>query len=205
MIFLITGEILMKKIISLSTLLLFLFIWIGCGEKSKPELTEQIKNGLRAVAKDFMDSLKSILVTEIQTNGIASAISVCSDTAQLLTVNYGLSKGLYIKRVSFKNRNPLNAPDGFESKVLNYFGELSFEGKLNETTEFTEVVNSDGIYSVRYMKPIIVQAPCLSCHGTNEQINPEVKTIIQDKYPEDKTTGYQMDDLRGAISIQKTL
>ena len=195
----------MKKIISLSALLLFLFIWAGCGEKSKPELTEQVKNGLRTDAKNFMDSLKSILVAEIQKNGIVAAVSVCSDTAQLLTVNYGLNKGIYIKRVSLKNRNPLNAPDGFESKVLNYFGELSFEGKLNETTEFTEVVNSDGVYSVRYMKPIIVQAPCLSCHGTNEQISPEVKSIIQNKYPEDKATGYQMDDLRGAVSIQKTL
>lgn len=195
----------MKKIISLSALLLFLFIWAGCGEKSKPELTEQIKNGLRTDAKNFMDSLKSILVAEIQKNGVVSALSVCSDTAQLLTVNYGFNKGLYIKRVSLKNRNPLNAPDGFESKVLNYFGELSFEGKLNETSEFTEIINLDGVSSVRYMKPIIVQAPCLSCHGTNEQISPEVKTIIQNKYPEDKATGYQMDDLRGAVSIQKTL
>jgi len=195
----------MKKIFSLSALLLFLFIWVGCGEKSKPELTEQIKKGLRSDAKDFMDSLKSILVTEIQKNGIVSAVSVCSDTAQLLTVNYGLNKGLYIKRVSLKNRNPRNAPDGFESKVLNYFGELSFEGKLNETTEFTEVVNSDGVTSVRYMKPIIVQSPCLSCHGTNEQISTDVKSIIQNKYPEDKATGYQIDDLRGAVSIQKTL
>jgi len=195
----------MKKIISLSALLLFLFIWVGCGEKSKPELTEQIKKGLRTDAKNFMDSLKSILVAEIQKNGIAAAVSVCSDTAQLLTVNYGLSKGIYIKRVSVKNRNPRNAPDGFESKVLNYFRELSSVGKLNETTEFIEVVNSDGVTSVRYMKPIIVQAPCLSCHGTNEQISPEVKSIIQNKYPEDKATGYQIDDLRGAVSIQKTL
>ena len=38
-----------------------------------------------------------------------------------------------------------------------------------------------------------------------EQIGPEVKTIIQNKYPDDKATGYQMDDLRGAVSIQKTL
>lgn len=195
----------MKKIISLSALLLFLFIWVGCREKSKPELTEQIKKGLRTDAKNFMDSLKSILVTEIQKNGIAAAVSVCSDTAQLLTVNYGFSKGIYIKRVSLKNRNPRNAPDGFESKVLNYFRELSSVGKLNETSEFTEIINLDGVSSVRYMKPITVQAPCLSCHGTNEQISPEVKSIIQNKYPEDKATGYQIDDLRGAISIQKTL
>jgi len=49
-----------------------------------------------------MESLKTILVKEMQTNGIAAAVSVCSDTAQLLTNNYGIKKGIYIKRVSVK-------------------------------------------------------------------------------------------------------
>jgi len=195
----------MKKIISLSVLSIFLFFCIGCGEKPAPELTDQIKSGLRTDAKEFMDSLKSVLVKEMQTKGIVSAVSVCSDTAQLLTVNYGFSKGIYIKRVSLKYRNPKNAPDGFESKGLNHFRQLHVEGKLDSKTEFFEIVNSDGVNSVRYMKPIIVQASCLSCHGVSEQISAEVKTIIQNKYPDDKATGYYMDDLRGAVSIQKTL
>ncbi len=195
----------MKKIISLSLLSIFIFLWNGCGEKPAPELTDQIKNGLRKDAKEFMDSLKSVLVKEMQTNGIVAAVAVCSDTAQLLTVNYGFSKGIYIKRVSLKNRNTRNAPDGFESKVLNHFRQLSVESKLDGTTEFFEIINTDGVNSVRYMKPIIIQAPCLSCHGGSEQISPEVKTIIQNKYPDDKATDYHMDDLRGAVSIQKTL
>ena len=205
MIFLITGEIIMKKIISLSAVLLFLIIWVGCREKSKPELTEQIKNGLRTDAKNFVDSLKSILVAEIQKNGIVSAVSVCSDTAQLLTVNYGLSKGLYIKRVSFKNRNLNNSPDGFESKVLNYFEELQYQNKLNETSEFIELIESEGVKSVRYMKPIIAQSSCLGCHGDVGRMNPDLKTILNNKYPNDKAIGYKVGDLRGAISIQKTL
>ena len=55
------------------------------------------------------------------------------------------------------------------------------------------------------MKPIIFQAPCLGCHGDIENISADVKTILNNKYPNDKATGYQMDDLRGAVSIQKTL
>jgi hypothetical protein len=50
-----------------------------------------------------------------------------------------------------------------------------------------------------------MQAPCLGCHGTVENIGPDVKTVLNNKYPDDKATGYQMDDLRGAVSIQKTL
>ena len=78
-------------------------------------------------------------------------------------------------------------------------------GKLTETTEYFEVIDEEGVKNVRYMKPIILQAPCLGCHGPVENIEPEVKAILNNKYPDDKATGYQMDDLRGAVSIQKTL
>lgn len=195
----------MKKIISLSVLSIFIFLSNGCGEKPSPELTDQIKNGLRNDAKQFMGSLKSILVKEMQTNGIVAAVSVCSDTAQILTNNYGINKGIYIKRVSFKNRNINNQPDEFEAKALKYFEELNFSGKLTDTSEYFEVISEEGVKTVRFMKPIIMQAPCLGCHGTVENIGPDVKTVLNNKYPDDKATGYQMDDLRGAVSIQKTL
>lgn len=194
----------MKKIISLSMLIIFL-ITLSCSEKPKPELTDQIKNGLRKDAKEFMGSLKSILVKEMQTNGIVAAVSVCSDTAQILTNDYGVKKGIYIKRVSFKNRNQNNIPDEFETKALQYFEELKINGKLSETTEFIDIEELNGVKKVRYLKPITVQAPCLGCHGTQENIGADVKNILNEKYPNDKATGYQIDDLRGAVSISKTL
>ena len=195
----------MKKAISFSIIFFFLTLWFGCGEKPKPEPTEQIKNGLRTDAKEFMSSLKSILVKEMQTDGIVAAVSVCSDSAQILTNNYGVKKGIYIKRVSFKNRNPNNSPDEFESRVLKHFEELKSRDKLNETTEYIDVVEVEGVTSVRYLKPIIMQAPCLSCHGPVENIGADVKAILKANYPNDKATGYRIDDLRGAVSIQKTL
>ena len=195
----------MKKIISLSVISIFLFLLTGCGEKPTADLTEQIKIGLRTDAKQFMESLKTVLVKEMQTNGIVAAVSVCSDTAQVLTNNYGVNKGIYIKRVSFKYRNANNQPDEFETKALKYFDELRSSDKLTDTTEYFEVVDKEGVKNVRYMKPIIVQAPCLGCHGAVENIGIDVKAILNSKYPEDKATGYQMDDLRGAVSIQKTL
>lgn len=77
-----------------------------------------MKVSLRNDAKSFFDSLKSVLIKEIQTHGIVSAVSVCSNTAQELTKEFGILKDIYIKRVTFKNRNPLNAPDNFEAKAL---------------------------------------------------------------------------------------
>ena len=194
----------MKNIISVLPFLL-LFIFFGCNEKPKPEITDNIKSGLRNDAKDFMESLKTILVKEMQTNGIVAAVSVCSDTAQLLTNNYGIKKGIYIKRVSFKNRNENDAPNKIETEALKMFEELKQKGELKETTEYFTTIEEDGITSVIYLKPILVQAPCLSCHGVLDQIGQEVKDVIKKKYPNDKATGYQLDDLRGAVSIQKIL
>lgn len=194
----------MKNIISFVPFLL-LFIFFGCNEKSKPVITDNTKSGLRNDAKDFMESLKSILVKEMQANGIVAAVSVCSDTAQLLTNNYGIKKGIYIKRVSFKYRNENDAPNKIETEALKMFEELKQKSELKETTEFFKTTEENGVTSVIYLKPILVQAPCLSCHGPLEQIGPDVKQILQKKYPNDKATGYQLDDLRGAVSIKKTL
>jgi hypothetical protein len=193
----------MKKLL-FSVLFLFI-LFISCTQTPKPEITEQLKSALRSDAKTFMESLKSVLIKEIQTHGIVSAVSVCSDTAQLLTNNYGISKGIYIKRVSFKNRNPMNVPDEFESKVLKMFEEMYSKNQINPETEYVELIEEDGISKVRYMKPIFVQPECLNCHGTEEQISTQVKDAINKIYPDDKAKGYQMGDLRGAVSIQKTL
>jgi hypothetical protein len=195
----------MKKIISLTVISLLTFLFTFCSEKPKTEITDQVKNGLRADAKEFMESLKTILVKEMQTNGIVAAVSVCSDTAQVLTNNYGVKKGIYIKRVSFKNRNENDVPNKIEAEALKTFEDLKQKGELKETTEYFTTIEEDGITTVVYLKPILVQAPCLSCHGASEQIGAEVINILQKKYPNDKATGYQLDDLRGAVSIQKTL
>lgn len=193
----------MKTNLLIIGLSLIILIHSGCSEKSKTQIPEPTKAVLRKDAKEFMESLKSVLMKEMQTNGIASAVSVCADTAQLLTNSFGITKGIYIKRVSFKNRNPNNKPDDFETKALDYFDKLKSEGQLNESTEFVEVTEFDGDLSIRYLKPIIMQAPCLNCHGPVESIMPDVKEIISQKYPDDKAHGYKIGDLRGAISIQK--
>lgn len=193
----------MKKLIVFSVL--SLFILFSCSQKNKPEVNEEIKTALRSDAKSFMESLKSVLIKEIQTNGILGAVSVCSDTAQVLTNNYGISKGIYIKRVSFKNRNPLNVPDEFEKKVLKMFEEEFMKSKLKPESEFAEIIEENGVKKVRYMKPIFVQPECLNCHGAAEQILPQVQEVINKNYPDDKAKGYRIGDLRGAVSIQKTL
>jgi hypothetical protein len=194
----------MKTILSINLLILILII--SCGEKDREtQITESQKHEMRKNASEFMGQLKSVLINQMKSEGTLSAVAVCSDTAQILTNNFGLKKGVYIKRVSFKNRNKNNVPDKFEETVLKQFEQLEGESKLNSDTEHFEIVNENNHQYLRYMKPIKVGAPCLKCHGNEEKISTDVKELISEKYPDDKAVGYRIGDIRGAVSVKKLI
>jgi len=183
---------------------LLLILLLSCSENKKDVSKDQL-NAMRVSASDFMKDLKGILVKQMQTGGILQAVSVCSDTAQVLTNNFGVERGIYIKRVSLNNRNPNNFPDDFEKRILNRIELLHQNNEINSDTEYYEIVSEGGFSYLRYLKPIIVQAECLNCHGSQTDIMPEVKELIAQNYPDDKAVGYKVGDLRGAVSIKQVV
>ena len=194
----------MKNILSIN--LLILILTISCSEKNQDvQLTENQKIEMRNAASEFMGLLKSTLINQIKSEGVLSAVDVCSDTAQVLTNEFGLMKGVYIKRVSFKNRNNNNVPDGFEAKVLKDFDQRDNEGLLTTDTEYFEITKENDHNYLRYMKPIKIGAACLLCHGNEQNISPEVRALITKRYPDDKAVDYNNGDLRGAVSVKKLI
>jgi hypothetical protein len=185
--------------------IVFIFVFITNCSENKIEVNENQIAGMRVTAMEFMKELKGILVNQIQTNGILSAVSVCSDTAQVLTNNFGVQKGVYIKRVSLKNRNVNNTPDDFEKMILNKFAMMQQNNELGGDTEYAEIVEEGEFKYLRYVKPILVHAECLNCHGSENEIMPEVKQLISQEYPYDKAVGYKTGDLRGAVSLKKAI
>lgn len=71
--------------------------------------------------------------------------------------------------------------------------------------DFPEVVNDNNHRYFRYTKGIRVQALCLKCHGQEQDISPNVKKLLNEHYPDDRATGYNVGDLRGTISIKTQL
>jgi hypothetical protein len=55
---------------------------------------------------------------------------------------------------------------------------------------------------VRFLRPIRVAQPCLACHGTPATYSPAVRGLLRERYPQDQAVGYQVGDLRGAISVR---
>jgi len=193
----------MKYFVSV-LVLFFSLLMLSCSE-NKMEISEDQIVGMRTTAMEFMKDLKGVLINQIQTKGVMQAVSVCSDTAQVLTNNFGVQKGVFVRRVSFKNRNINNLPDDFEKKVLNKFELLHQNKELNSETEHVEIVQEGEFKYLRYLKPILVQAECLNCHGSETDIMPEVKQLISLEYADDKAFGYMIGDLRGAVSLKKVI
>ena len=53
------------------------------------------------------------------------------------------------------------------------------------------------------MKAIPTGKLCTKCHGT--ELKPEVKAKLAEFYPDDKATGFNKGDLRGAFVVTKDL
>jgi hypothetical protein len=51
-----------------------------------------------------------------------------------------------------------------------------------------------------YVEPILLQSPCLACHG--DALAPEVAARIGELYPEDRAVGFQVGDLRGVFWVE---
>lgn len=136
----------------------------------------------------------------------AKAISVCSEFAPQIAYRLSRENGWQVTRVGTRVRNPLlGLPDAWEQRVLAEFGQRTSQGEPLDNLVHSEIVSEpDGQY-FRFMKPIIVQPPCLLCHGPKDQIPDSIRTMLKQYYPFDAATGYHAGDLREAVSIKEPI
>jgi hypothetical protein len=154
----------------------------------------------RVAAKELAAQLKELLMEELGREGFDGAIAVCAKVAQERTADYRATFKNEIRRVSLRRRNPANEPDDYEREVLGSFDQLPVEER--PTAEHWEVIWENGAESLRYLKPLVANAMCLTCHGTEGTVPPEVTAALAEHYPDDRGTGFDVGDVRGAITIR---
>ena len=111
--------------------------------------------------------------------------------------DFSLMTGHKLKQTSLKLRNPSNAPDKWEKKVL----ELFSSSKHSKGEGFGEMIAANVKKVYRYMQPIYLDKACIQCHGNKEAVRPEIIQFLKRKYPHAQAFGYKEGDLRGGISI----
>jgi hypothetical protein len=154
----------------------------------------------RVAAGELAAKLKALLQEELAAGGFDGAIAVCAKVAQESTAEYRKTFKNDIRRVSLRRRNPANEPDDYERAVLESFDALPVDARPE--AEHWEVVTEDGQESLRYLKPLVTAGLCLTCHGPRETLAPAVAEALDEHYPDDRATGFDVGDVRGAVTIR---
>ncbi|MGM0631086.1 MAG: Tll0287-like domain-containing protein [Pseudomonadota bacterium] len=147
-------------------------------------------------AKELQQRLGKVLMSTIQSEGHIAAIDVCNEQAPEIASAVSEELNLMVSRTALKVRNQDNTPTAEQKRVLQDFESLwkKSKGKPPSTT----YMGNGG--SEVWMKAIVMQPQCAACHGSS--VEPEVKQAINERYPNDQATGFEVGEIRGAFVVK---
>lgn len=174
-----------------------------CAYAADPSLAE-LTNQAREAGKELQKQIRSELAREMDRTGPLRAIAVCKYSAPEATSAISRRTGMRISRVSLHARNPsLSEPDAWEQRVLLNFEKRVNAGESGANLEFSQIVNEPAGRYFRYMKAIMMEAACVTCHGKG--ISEGIKAQLAAEYPHDPAANVEPGSLRGALSVKKPL
>jgi len=180
-------------------------VLVPAANLARAEATDREK-AAGEIATTFVKELGAAMTREMNKGGPTEAIKVCAELAPEIAGRLSREHGWRVTRVGTRVRNPLlGMPDAWEQTVLAEFAARTGKGEAFMGITRSEVVAEPGGQYYRFMKPIAVQPQCLLCHGANEQIPDEIRTVLKKQYPFDAATGYKAGELRGAVSIKQPM
>ena len=179
--------------------LVFLLLTLGIGAQASPGDQPGDTERAQAAVAEFGQALKTELMAAMQSGGPVDAIGVCNIQAPRIAEQISAANDLQISRVSLKNRNPGNAPNDWQARVLASFEERKRAGEDASGLTWQETAKIGEVTEFRFMRAIPTAALCLQCHG--EALAPPVSQKLAEIYPDDKATGFREGDIRGAFVV----
>ncbi len=141
------------------------------------------------IVRQYTAEKQDIINTDPETGNVVFKHLNPAKVGAAISKKFTESTNFVMKQTSLEYRNPENAPDEFEVRMLRQF-------KTTRDIEPTwgEDVDKEGNKTIRYILPLYVKEECLPCHGKPEY---EGELDITGY----KKEGYEIGELRGAISI----
>ena len=169
--------------------------------------TTELIGETRKTALPVLPRVVQAMQTAVQEQGPVEAISICKEKAPQMLREIRQQTGWAIHRVSLKARNAATgAPDAWEARQLAEFNIQVANGAKAQELEVGEIiVEGDGRRSFRYMKALPVVEVCQTCHGPADSLSPDLKAALARDYPHDRATGYLAGEVRGALSVSRSL
>jgi hypothetical protein len=198
--------------------LLVIFISCNSNERINRELFDEVNKSMEVKKlSDFQitsaalewgnelsvkaqEELMKALNQAISDAGPSGAIEFCNVNALPILKEVGEKNNVVIKRVSSLPRNPNAYPDDYEKDILSAY---EYNAENNITNE-PNIQKINGGEVLLYTKAIQIPGGlCLQCHGNiGKEVSLETAEKIKKHYPEDKATGYALNELRGMWSIK---
>ena len=184
---------------------------ISFAQKKDPGVTENIGGSqikyLQEIANTAIDMLiasrnviaknQDVINRDPATGNYTAKGFVPAVVGSQIANDYSLMTGNKLKQTSLKVRNPSNAPDEWEKKILKLFGSSEYP----KDKGFGEMIEANDKKIYRYIKPIYIDTGCIQCHGNEKEVRPEIRKFLESRYPHDQAFGYKEGDVRGGISI----
>jgi len=165
---------------------------------AQAESTDPLVAQGMALIVPFQQQLMATVKAARDSGGPQRAVQACQELAPQITHEH--SGGSWqIGRTALRVRNPDNAPDAWERKVLEQFRQRAAAGEQLEQMRYAERVGGE----LRLMKAIPTAEACLACHG--HAVEPELAALIDQYYPEDQARGFEVGDLRGAFTLRRAV
>jgi cytochrome c553 len=150
----------------------------------------------RYIVMTTKKTLGKNLKKTIKTKGTKEAVSFCSVKAYPILDSMSTVLNANIVRVSNKNRNPKNIANKKETEYI-----VSYQTQLDKGEELKPILEESEEQVTFYM-PIVTNEMCIQCHGSKENIKPEVLEEIKKHYPNDKAIGYDVNQIRGIWRVK---
>lgn len=182
-----------------------LVVAVQSAAAQEAERTKMLEES-RKVAVRLLTEIRGEVSKELERSGPLRAIAVCKYTAPETAAQISRQTGMHVARVSLRPRDPaLGTADAWEQQGLLDFEKRLAKGEKVDALEISEVVSEPAGRFFRYMKAIPMGLPCLACHGPAGTLAEGVKAMLATEYPHDQAYGYQVGQVRGAVSIKKPL
>lgn len=148
------------------------------------------------LSKQLKFALKGELQKSVANNGVENSIGFCNTRAFQITDSVSKEHQVMIKRAALKNRNPFNGMDENETKIFKDF----VIAWINKAPIHGRIIVNELNQPV-YYNAMAMNRFCLKCHGSTEDIDPEVAKKIKEFYPNDKATDITLMQPRGMWEI----
>jgi hypothetical protein len=159
---------------------------------------QDFEKDAKALAQDLKSSLMKNLMESLASEGPIKAISFCHLNVKPIAKAAAAEKinKFEFGRTSHKLRNEQNKMADWAEPYLK-----DFQGKKKSEMKKDFIIHQMPNGKKVYLEPLYVQAQCLICHGSS--VDQEVKNKINELYPKDLATGFELDEFRGFIWIKE--